>query len=136
MDDYNYQLDEDDVPIQSDCLKKIFPTYYFTADVQSLFRAIYFDYLDMQTKFVDFWGAVVDRLGSNPYVIGIDPLNEPFPVGRNLEDLIDTFTPGHADKKILAPMYTKIYERTKEAGIMSFEELPFPDTIGLALGSI
>lgn len=134
MDDYHYLTDGDGVPLQSECLKKIFAQYYITSDVMSLFRAIYHDYFGMQQTFINYWGAVVDRLGSNPYVIGTDPLNEPFPVGRNLLDFINMITPGKGDKALLAPMYSKIYERVKYAGFMSFEEFPFPDTLGLTLG--
>ena len=119
---------------QSECLKKIFPTYYFTQDVISLFRALYHNYFDLQTNFINYWGAVVDRLGSNKNVIGTDPLNEPFPVGRNLLDIINLAMPGNADKHLLTPMYENVYDRIKDAGFMSFEEFPFPDTIGLALG--
>ena len=67
-------------------------------------------------------------------MIGTDPLNEPFPVGRNFLDIINLAMPGNADKNLLTPMYENVYDRVKDAGFMSFEEFPFPDTIGFALG--
>jgi hypothetical protein len=99
-----------------------------------MFRAIYNNELGMLDKFIDFWAATVGRLGSNPYVIGTDPLNEPFVVGNGLWDFLSIFRPGKKDHEQLEPLYEKLYNTTKDAGIMAFEEYPWPDAFGLAWG--
>lgn len=50
----------------------------------SLARALYFNDLGMRDKFGDFWQAVTRRFHSNPNVIGIDPINEPFPASDSV----------------------------------------------------
>ena len=43
------------------------------------------------------------------YVVGYDPLNEPWP-GNPIKD-ISLLKPGHMDKKYLAPMYANIFDK-------------------------
>jgi hypothetical protein len=62
--------------------------------------------------------------------VGYDPLNEPYP-GNNLKDL-SLNKPGKADKELLAPMYTKIFEGYQANNVnntMWFEPVQVPDQI-------
>ena len=43
------------------------------------FDALYNNKNQLQDKFVDFWDYTSKALTKNPYVIGFDPLNEPYP---------------------------------------------------------
>lgn len=88
----------------------------------------------MQDKFIDFWGHVAQRFMGNPYVIGYDPLNEPFPANPARDPML--FTPGHMDKTYLAPMYAKIHERFENKTQMWFEPVPFPDEAGVMNGFV
>lgn len=49
----------------------------------------------MQDKFVNFWDHVSMRLAKNPYVVGYDPLNEPFPANPAHDPML--FIPGKMD---------------------------------------
>ena len=58
---------------------------------------------------MSYWDHVSARLANNPYVVGYDPLNEPWP-GNPIKD-ISLLKPGHMDKKYLAPMYANIFDK-------------------------
>jgi hypothetical protein len=71
-------------------------------------------------------------LTQNPYVVGFDPLNEPFPgkVARYPSLLL----PGNADRQLLAPMYTRLfetYQANDPSSVMWFEPFMFPDILGV-----
>lgn len=96
------------------------------------FKALYDNKNGLQDKFVDFWNVTSKALGSNPYVVGYDPLNEPFP-GNPAKDFKNAL-PGHVDKTYLAPMYEKFYEKYQEhneGSLMWFEPIQVPDSFGL-----
>ena len=63
----------------------------------------------MTDKFISFWDAVIFYFWDNPFVVGIDPLNEPWP--GNLVLYPDLQTPGYADANSLQPVYAKIFAR-------------------------
>jgi len=67
----------------------------------------------LQDKFVSFWNRVTDRFAGNDYVVGYDPLNEPFP-GNPTKELSNLW-PGNFDKKYLQPMYAKIFENAMKS---------------------
>lgn len=77
--------------------------------MQTLFRSLYNNDFGMLDKFLNYWTAVVGRLGSNPHVIGTDPINEPFVVGHGLLDFLSIFEPGKKDREILEPVYEKLF---------------------------
>jgi len=79
--DYNYKMDPEnkDWPLISECNKEGFFKYYTTSEVQAIFDSLYTNKYEMTDAFVEFWNAVSKRLAKNPYVIGFDPINEPFP---------------------------------------------------------
>lgn len=90
-------------------------------------RAIYYNQLGMRDKFVAFWAAVNDKLGANPYVIGIDPLNEPAYSSKDLASALYNLLPGVYDRELLGPLYEDIYDVAKDSGIMMFEPPTAPD---------
>lgn len=71
-------------------------------------------------------------LTKNPYVVGFDPLNEPYPgkIVRHPTLLL----PGNADRTLLAPMYTRLfetYQANDASSVMWFEPFMFPDVLGV-----
>ena len=101
------------------------------------FDALFTNKYGLQDKFVSFWDHVSERFAGNPYIVGYDPLNEPWPgnPARNLKNLL----PGHIDKKYLAPMYATVFEKYQshdQTKQMWFEPTPFPDSIPLNGGYI
>mmetsp|Transcript_37008 Transcript_37008/g.56746 ORF Transcript_37008/g.56746 Transcript_37008/m.56746 type:complete len:203 (+) Transcript_37008:212-820(+) len=107
MDSYNYEKDENDWPLISECNKQSFPVYYTSAESLAIFDALYENKNGLADKFVDFWGELTKKFFNNPYVIGYDPINEPFP-----SDFISNpslLQPGVFDQDKLAPLYARIY---------------------------
>lgn len=122
MNDYGYSVDENGDFLVEDCQTANFALYYSSPQSMTAFKALYENKNGLQDKFVDFWNVTSKALGSNPYVVGYDPLNEPFP-GNPAKDF-KNFLPGHVDKTFLAPMYEQFYEKyqqNNEGSIMWFE---------------
>ena len=44
-----------------------------------IFSHLYNNVDGLQDKFVDFWNHTSAAFAGNPYVVGFDPINEPFP---------------------------------------------------------
>ena len=63
----------------------------------------------MKNKFLDYWDVVSTKFASNPFIIGYDPLNEPF-FGNPFRDPLNAM-PGYFDKHVLAPLFTLVNER-------------------------
>jgi|Transcript_30199 hypothetical protein len=85
----------------------------------------------MNDKFVAYWDATSARFAKNPYVVGYDPLNEPFPA-NNIRDPTLRI-PGVMDRKHLAPTYAKIFDKyvgNDEKALMWFEPVTDPDVDG------
>jgi len=57
----------------------MFADYYTSKQSMAAFDALYLNHYQLQDKFVDFWDYTSKALTSNPYVVGFDPLNEPYP---------------------------------------------------------
>ena len=49
-----------------------------------------------QDKFISYWDHVSARFANNPYVVGYDPLNEPFMSNPMRDPML--LVPGHMDK--------------------------------------
>jgi endoglycosylceramidase len=79
IEDYGYRKDENGLPLIEDCQQKYFASYYGTVESISLSRALYFNHLGLRDRFSDYWKVVSQRFYANPHVVGIDPINEPFP---------------------------------------------------------
>lgn len=94
----------------------------------AIFDALYTNKFNMTDKFVAFWDTVAKKFSDNQYVMGFDPINEPFPADF-VEDT-SILSPGVFDKKKLAPLYEKVFEKLKKENsetIMYFETAQFPD---------
>ena len=76
----------------------------------SLFERLYYNTSSnsLTDKFVNFWKAVSQKLAGNPYVLGYDPLNEPFPSNMYTDPSL-MYEPGRFDKYTLQPFYKKIF---------------------------
>jgi endoglycosylceramidase len=79
MDNYGYRKDEDGNPLIEDCQKVGFFMYYSSPEAFTLFRGFYNNDFGIQDKYLEYWSYVSNRLSSNKFVIGYDPINEPGP---------------------------------------------------------
>ena len=77
--DYGFRFDDQGRPLIEDCVANPFGMYYMTTESMTILRAFYWNGLGMRDKYEDFWAASVKYFKHNPYVIGIDAINEPFP---------------------------------------------------------
>ncbi len=62
----------------------------------------------MQDKFVEYWKAVATRFANNPFIVGYDPLNEPFP-SNIFTDPTLFLEPGKFDRVGLEPLYNRTF---------------------------
>ncbi len=107
--DYGYRMDTNGDPLIEDCQKNNFALYYPTAESISGFERLYHNIDGLQDKFIAYWSVVSKHFANNPYVIGYDPLNEPFPANM-LKDLELILEPGNFDRTLLQPMYKRAFE--------------------------
>ncbi len=92
----------------------------------------------MQDKFAAFWDKVAQTFANNPYVIGYDPINEPYPSDYWLDPSL-VKEPGKFNRVKLQPLYQNIYNvyrKHSNKKIMYFEPGQFPDTAGVEGGRI
>ena len=137
MDDYGYAKDSNGDYEITDCQKHFFADYYTSPQSMKAFDALYENKQGLQDKFVAFWDATSSYLTHNPFVMGFDPLNEPY-VGNFLKNP-SLMMPGNFDKNRLAPMYSRVFEKyyaNDNDSIMFFEPATYPDVIGLFGGII
>lgn len=104
MDDYGFRYDEDDNPLIEDCQKNSFPIYYSSPESVSAFNRLYANVDGLKDKFLAFWDAVTKKFSANPYVIGYDPINEPF-VSDYFAHPELLLVPGEFDRQVLQPFY-------------------------------
>jgi aryl-phospho-beta-D-glucosidase BglC (GH1 family) len=83
--------------------------YFQTPEFLSAFEMLYKNKNGLQDKFVAYWDKVSSYFANNDYVIGYDPINEPYPSNYMLDPTIVTET-GKFDRTLLQPMYTRLYE--------------------------
>ena len=92
---YNFREDKDGNPYVDDCRQHGFTDYYLTAESLDFFGSLYTK-TSVQDQWVEFWKVVSNRIGRNPYVVGYDPINEPFP-SSYFKDPEFVFVPGSFD---------------------------------------
>lgn len=111
MDWLGYRKDENGWPLIEDCLTKMFAWYYTTAQSQQAFDALWKNRNGITDKFIAYWDHTSAAFANNPYVVGYDPLNEPFP-GNFLggKDGLKQLIGGNTDKYRLAPVFSKLYD--------------------------
>ena len=137
---YGYRYDSDGNPLIEDCQKNNFAGYYPSPESTELFERIYYNKAPyyLQDKFVSYWKAVAQRFAGNPYIVGYDPLNEPFPANIFADPSL-FLVPGKFDTVGLQPLFNRTfveaYKPADESKIMFFEPTQFPDTMGV-LGGI
>lgn len=104
----------------------------------SLFERLYSNQTGgLQDKFISYWKTLANKLSKNPFVLGFDPLNEPFP--SNIYTNPDLFyMPGEFDKATLQPLYKRVFEEAylPVGGRMWFEPAQFPDFYGIEGGIV
>jgi len=115
----------------------MFVQFYLTPESMSLFESLY--YGELQSKFIDYWKAVASRFANNPYVLGYDPLNEPFPSNMYTDPSL-IYEPGRFDRATLQPFYKNIFQEaylpSSNSKRMFFEAAQFPDFFGMYGGII
>ena len=137
MSDYGYEKDSDGNPLIDDCRKRPFWMYYLTKESIDGFEALYKNKFGLKDKFIAYWDKVSSRFANNPYVVGYDPLNEPFfgnPFGHPLDAI-----PGYFDRNGLAPLYSdieKVYEKNDPTSKMWFEPVQETDVLGVLGGLV
>lgn len=71
--------------------------YYSSPEANSAFDNLYTNKNGLFDKFISYWDTVSKHYQNNDYVIGYDPINEPYP-GNAYEDLSLVDVPGHFDE--------------------------------------
>ena len=75
----------------------------------SLFGHLFNNDYGLLDAFEAYWDHTSARFANNPYVVGYDPINEPFP-GNPAKDPY-LLIPGHFDKTKLAPLYERLFSK-------------------------
>jgi len=128
MYDYGYTKDANGDWLIPDCQTHGFFEYFSSPEAMKGYDSLYKNRFGLQDKFIDFWDVTSATLTNNKYVIGFDPLNEPYP--GNTVKRPDLILPGHFDRERLAPMYTRAFEKYQKndpESLMWFEPATFPD---------
>lgn len=97
---FEFKTDENGWPLISECNKNSFVRYYSTAESLSAFEMLYQNTNGLQDKFMAYWDEVAKFFAPNQYVIGYDPINEPFP-SNYMKDPTIAMTPGKFDLTLL-----------------------------------
>jgi endoglycosylceramidase len=139
LSNFNWEYEENGIP-KIDFCRKNFLKYHQSPELTTAYQAFYDNENGIQDKFVDFWRVVANEFKNNPYVIGLDYWNEPWP--GNLFMSVTSLIPGYVDQNTLAPFYRRIDEAVREFDpefISMYEPIPFPDTLpffgGISVGN-
>ena len=136
--DFGFRLDQNGLPLIEDCNKNSFVRYFQTPEFLSAFDNLYENKKGIQDKFASFWDKVSQTFANNTYVIGYDPINEPYPSDYWVDPTLITEV-GKFDRVKLQPLYSRIYNTYRQHSnkkIMYFEPGQFPDTAGVDGGRI
>lgn len=99
-------MDKDGHPVPSECQKTFFGEYYKSPEISELFEKLYSNIDGMGDQFVKHWSKVSKFFAENPYVVGYDLLNEPWPANY-LKDK-DIGIPHTNDVPHLQNLYQKL----------------------------
>ena len=130
LKDYGFRKDAEGLPLIEDCLKNTFIKYYTSPEVMGSFEGLYFNQT-IQQRFVDFWDVVSQTLGSNPHIVGYDPINEPWPANF-YKDFTLMLNQQKFDREVLFPLLKKVHDvirKNVNDMIYFFEPAQFPDTL-------
>ena len=131
MNDLGYRVDDNGDYLIEDCLQEMFANYYNTKQSVTAFGALFTNKHHMNDKFAAYWDATSARFAHNPYVIGYDPLNEPYPANNVRDPTL--YIPGVMDRKHLQPTYANIFDKyikNDKKAIQWFEPVTNPDVNG------
>lgn len=126
-----YTLDANGQPLIPECQTENFPHYYNTPEALTAFSALYYNENGLQDKFIDFWNVTSKRFANNPFVVGFDPINEPYP--SNYFKDPNLLNPGEFDRTQLQPMYEQLHQmyiKHSPYAISWFEPNTFLNVIG------
>lgn len=128
----NLPKDENGNPLLSACVQHSFYKMYLSPETNSLFEQLYHNVDGLQDKFVAYWEQVHNVFATNPYILGYDLLNEPWP--GNFYANPSLLLPGHLDRNYLQPMYTRLADMMRNRTLnatMLFEPVQFGDVMSL-----
>jgi len=99
--------------------------------VTSLFNILYTNHKGLLDKFIAYWGVVLKKFKFNPYVIGIDIMNEFIP-GNVYDDPWIKLKPGGPDNLQLLPFYRIIENSLRKIDpdyTLMFQSTNIPDIL-------
>mmetsp|Transcript_18571 Transcript_18571/g.33555 ORF Transcript_18571/g.33555 Transcript_18571/m.33555 type:complete len:527 (-) Transcript_18571:22-1602(-) len=126
MKSFDLEYDDQGFPTVESCLKYPFLSYYFTAEVAVAFANLYKNVNGIRDRFYDYWDVTTKYFADNQYVVGYDPINEPF-FANFWEDPTLLF-PGHFDNQVLQPIYKEynnVVRKNTQDQIIFFEPTTF-----------
>jgi endoglycosylceramidase len=103
METYGHRKDEKGLPNLDDCVKTSFIKYYTSPEVSSSFEGLYQNKYGIQDRFIEYWDLLSRKFTSNKYVIGYDPINEPWPANF-YKDFSLFYKQTKFDKEFLFPL--------------------------------
>lgn len=109
MKDYGLRYDANGDPLIEDCQKNNFAGYYTSPESVSAFNRLYENTDGLQDKFLGYWDRLASHFSGNPYVIGYDPINEPYPSDYFTNPLV-VLEPGLFDREKLQPLYNRSFQ--------------------------
>ena len=92
------------------------------------FDALWYNYEGLQDKMLRYIEHTMGRFKDNPYIIGLDALNEPVPGQVYLYNLL-RLVAGFSDHADMEPFYARLHELLRSIGgpPMFFSAALFPD---------
>ena len=110
LSDYDLSADENGNPKISDCQKYDFIRFFTSPEARTIQRALYNNDFGIRDKFVSSWKHVALKLSSNKNILAYDPLNEPEPTSSTIFEWVWNWLPGHLDRTMIQPFYTRIFK--------------------------
>jgi endoglycosylceramidase len=129
MNSYDFTLDSNQNPEISQCLTHNFELYYMSPEVNSIFYNFY-NNQTLLSAYKNFWKTVSSSLGSNPYIIAYDLLNEPWPGG--FYEFPEYLVPGVTDHTYLQDFYfnlSQVIRPNTQIPFLAIEPTQLPDTM-------
>ncbi|OMJ84862.1 hypothetical protein SteCoe_13918 [Stentor coeruleus] len=128
MNSYKFDVDSNGDPLIDECLQHSFEMYYMSPEVNSVFYNFYTNQT-LLDAYANYWRAVIKVLGNNPYIFGLDLLNEPWPGG--FYEYPEYLEPGVTDKKFLQDFYfnlSYVIRNYTQNPYLAIEPTQLPDT--------
>lgn len=133
---FNWRYDEEGLPLIDDC-RTGFLKFHQSPELTTIYASFYRNEHGIQDKFAKFWKIMASKFKSNPYVIGYDLWNEPWP--GNLWSDPRSMWPGYSTHNEVLPLYRKLDQEIRSVHtdyISFFETVPFPDTLPFFGGKV